>query len=231
MELPSAENKVECQRGDREWWNPSGRAISQSQLATCNHLEVLHADVWETKRVHLGGSQHLALCKQYTRRLKNIWNLLGEHPLHCLASGWAPGLYIHTNRSKLRRPSAASPTALSLLSLPNLPFAAPTKKTLYHSGSSWWLMMHPHQSAGHNPRSLYHIPTLQKRMRSLMRNPMGSSRGFIMADSPEQSPSFPASTYVLFLPPALLPHSCRLQLLTVTNKEAGQHQMNPERST
>lgn len=226
MELPSAENKVECQRGDREWWNPSGRAISQSQLATCNHLEVLHADVWETKRVHLGGSQHNA------NNTLEGWKTSGICWGNIHSTAWLQGeLYIHTNRSKLRRPSAASPTVLSLLSLPNLPFAAPTKKTLYHSGSSWWLMMHPHQSAGHNPRSLYHIPTLQKRMRSLMRNPMGSSRGFIMADSPEQSPSFPASTYVLFLPPALLPHSCRLQLLTVTNKEAGQHQMNPERST
>lgn len=92
-------------------------------------------------------------------------------------------------------------------------------------------MMHSHQSGGHNPGSLYHFPTLQKRMRSLMRSLKGSSRGYIMADSPEQSPSFPASSYVLFLPRAPLPHSCRLQLLIVTNKEAGQHQMNPERST
>lgn len=27
-ELLSAKNKIECQRGDRKWWKPSGRAIS-----------------------------------------------------------------------------------------------------------------------------------------------------------------------------------------------------------
>lgn len=158
---------------------------------------------------------------------------VGECPVHCLAPAGAAGLYLCTSRSNHRRLSAAAPAALSPLSSPKLPFTL--LNYLQHSVYSWWLLVNLHHlspscqsgdlSSGHNCGSVCNVLALQRGMSHV------SAEATLQQTLPSRISSLSTSSRVLFLPCAPLPHSCRLQLLIVTNKEAEQHQMNPERST
>lgn len=166
-------------------------------------------------------------------KVENKLKFVGECPVHCLAPAEAPGLYLCSSRSNHRRLSAAAPTAPSPLSSPKLPS---TLLNYFHH-------LHLLLVAYGEPASPQ--PLLPVRWSQLWAQPQVSlqcphsaesdeprfGRGRGAVETPEQSPSLSTSSHVLFLPCAPLPHSCRLQLLIVTNEEAEHHQMNPERST
>lgn len=166
-------------------------------------------------------------------KIENKLKFVGECPVCCLAPAEAPGLYLCPSRSNHRRLSAAAPTSLSPLSSPKLPFTL--LNYLHHL--SLLLVAYGEPAS---PQPLLPVQRSQRwaqpqvrlqRPRSAERDEPHFGRGHIAAEPPEQSPSLSTSSRVLFLPCAPLPHSCRLQLLIVTNKEAEQHQMNLERST
>lgn len=150
-----------------------------------------------------------------------------------LAPAGAPGLYLCPSRRNHRRLSVADATALSPLSSPKPPF------TLLNSLHHLSLLLVAYGEPA-PPQSLLPVwwSQLWAQPQDSLQHPCSAERnephfgkGHIAADPPEQSPSLSTSSRVLFLACAPLPRSCRLQLLIVTNKEAEQHQMNPERST
>lgn len=156
-----------------------------------------------------------------------------ECPVHSVAPVGTPGLYLCPSRRHHGRLSAAAPTSLSPLSSPNLPFTL--LNYLHHLSL---LLVACGQPAPPQPLLPVWWSQLWVQLQVNLQGPPSAERdetcfgrGHIAADPPEQSPSLSTSSYVLFLPCAPLPHSCRLQLLIVTNKEAEQYQMNPERST
>lgn len=164
-------------------------------------------------------------------KVENKLKFLGECPVHCLAG--APGLYLCPSRNNHRRLSAPAPTALSPLSSPKLSF---TLLTYLHHLTL--LLVVYGEPASLQPLLPGWWSQLWARPQVSLQRPCSAEgdephfvRGHVAADPPEQRPSLSTSSRVLFLPCAPLPRSCRLQLLIVTNKEAEQHQMSPERST
>lgn len=179
-----------------------------------------YSDTWKTKwHLHLGGNWHLP--PSMLLKAENKLQFAGE----CSPTAWPQrgtrALPLPQKKQPLKGPSCYSHSSESS-GLFKIAIYSPKlhPPPLFTLGGLWWActtLTPPPQLWAQPQVSLQWLCSAEASLQQTLQ-----SRAL---------PPIPASSRVLFLPRAPLPHSCRLQLPIATNKAAERLQMNQERST